>query len=44
MSSSNDWIGVAAATENSFTRIARLRPGLKQSLFAVEDARSKPVF
>ena len=28
MSSSSDWIGVVAATENSFTRIASLRQGL----------------
>jgi hypothetical protein len=40
MSFSSDWIGEAAATENSFTRIAELRQGL-DFLFAAEGAASK---
>jgi hypothetical protein len=40
ISFSSNWIGVAAATENSFTRIAELRQGL-DFLFAAEGAASK---
>src|ERR1700722_13945435 len=40
MSSSSDWMGVVAAMENSFTRIAQLRQG-PGFLFAAEDAASK---
>src|ERR1700722_2472891 len=40
MSSSSDWMGVVAAMENSFTRIAQLRQG-PGFLFAAEDVASK---
>jgi hypothetical protein len=39
MSFSSDWIGVAAATENSFTRIAELRQGLARISFSQQKAQ-----